>query len=100
MRISRIVLAGLITSSTLFAGTQDNTVAAMTVHSLTQEGWRITGTNTRNETRPGLPPYENLPRIVSITTYTLARGGQTANCEIVYDSQRDTIEEQCAHSNP
>ena len=66
------------------------------MRSLQQQGWEIAATSSRNETRPGLPPYGHLSRVVSITTYELTRDNQTITCEIVYDSQQDTIEEQCA----
>jgi len=79
---------------------QETKAPTVSVQSLTQQGWEIAATTTRNETRPGLPPYEHLARVVSITTYTLTHGDQTTICEIVYDSQRDTIEEQCAESSP
>ena len=51
--------------------------------------------HSRNETRPGVPPYEHLARVVSITTYVLVRGGDTITCEIIYDSQQDSLQEHC-----
>lgn len=67
-----------------------------TVKQLQEQGWVITSSTNYNETHPGLPPYENLTRVLSITNYVLTRQGKTVNCEIIYDSQRDNFEESCA----
>lgn len=69
--------------------------AHVTVKRLQQEGWKVTAVDHRNERLPGLPPYEHLSRVVSISTYTLQRGDRTVTCEIAYDSQRDRLEEHC-----
>ena len=96
VRIVSILIVSLAAVSfPLLVTTQEPSVIQMTVQELRQQGWTVTSTNSRNETRPGLPPYENLPRVVSITTFTLVRGDKTITCEIAYDSQRDTLQEDC-----
>ena len=91
-----LVFVGLaILDSPLLAVAQEPSSTQMTVKELRGQGWTVASTTSRNETRPGLPPYENLPRVLSITTFTLIRGDETITCEITYDSQRDTLHEHC-----
>ena len=95
-----LVAVGVLLGST-FAGLtvpakgSEDAPVEVSVKNLQEQGWQVTKTSSRNETFPGLPPYEELTRVVSITTYVLERDGKTITCEIAYDSQRDTLDEQC-----
>ncbi len=59
------------------------------------DGWRVMEKHEHQEKRPGLPPYENLTRVVQITTLVLTKEGQHMTCRMAYDSQRDKITEAC-----
>ena len=72
----------------------------VTVYSLQQEGWEIIESDTREESLPGLPPYEFLRRVISLTTYWLQRDKEEIVCQIRYDSQLDRQQEDCADSYP
>lgn len=94
-RAATASLLAVTVSLPCFADEQ-GTTAAQTVRQLRQQGWTVVEKTNRSEKLPGLPPYENLTRIVSITTYSLVRGDKTITCEILYDSQRDLLQENCA----
>ena len=72
----------------------------VTVYSLQQEGWKIIESDTREESLPGLPPYEFLRRVISLTTYWLQRDKEEIICQIRYDSQLDRQQEECDDSYP
>ena len=72
----------------------------VTVYSLQQEGWEIIESDTREESLSGLPPYEFLRRVISLTTYRLQRDNEEIVCQIRYDSQLDRQQEDCADSYP
>ena len=72
----------------------------VTVYSLQQEDWKIIESDTREESLPGLPPYEFLRRVISLTTYWLQRDKEEIICQIRYDSQLDRQQEDCADSYP
>ena len=72
----------------------------VTVYSLQQEGWEIIESDTREESLPGLPPYQYLRRVISLTTYWLQRDKEEIVCQIRYDSQLDRQQEDCADSYP
>lgn len=95
MRLVFVLFFGVTVGLSSLAQAQQTAPAPMTVKDLRQQGWDIKDMHSRNETRPGLPPYENLARVVSITTYVLVRGDDTITCEIAYDSQRDVLQEHC-----
>ncbi len=69
--------------------------AGATVSGLRQAGWMVTEQQKRIERRPGLPPYEMLARVVHVTTFVLEKNGQRKRCRLTYDSQLDTIAEEC-----
>ena len=69
--------------------------AEATVIGLRQAGWVVTEQQKRIERRPGLPPYETLDRYVHVTTFVLEKNGQRKRCTLAYDSQLDTIAEEC-----
>jgi len=72
---------------------EDEEEKKVTVYSLQQEGWEIIESDTREESLPGLPPYEFLRRVISLTTYWLQRDKEEIICQIRYDSQLDTAGE-------
>ena len=79
---------------------EDEEEKKVTVYSLQQEGWEIIESDTREESLPGLPPYEFLRRVISLTTYWLQRDKEEIVCQIRYDSQLDRQQEGCADSYP
>ena len=79
---------------------EDEEEKKVTVYSLQQEGWEIIESDTREESLPGLPPYEFLRRVISLTTYWLQRDKEEIVCQIRYDSQLDRQQEDCADSYP
>jgi hypothetical protein len=70
------------------------------VYDLTRQGWQVTAITERNERRPGIAPYAELWRIVSVTDYRLEKSGQVIICEMRYDSQRDRQDETCMLKAP
>ena len=79
---------------------EDEEEKKVTVYSLQQEGWEIIESYTCEESLPGLPPYEFLRRVISLTTYWLQRDKEEIICQIRYDSQLDRQQEDCADSYP
>ena len=79
---------------------EDDEEKKVTVYSLQQEGWEIIESDTREESLTGLPPYEFLRRVISLTTYWLQRDKEEIVCQIRYDSQLDRQQEDCADSYP
>ena len=79
---------------------EDEEEKKVTVYSLQQEGWEIIESDTSEESLPGLPPYEFLRRVISLTTYWLQRDKEEIVCQIRYDSQLDRQQEDCADSYP
>ena len=79
---------------------EDEEEKKVTVYSLQQEGWEIIESETREESLPGLPPYEFLRRVISLTTYWLQRDKEEIVCQILYDSQLDLQQEDCDDSYP
>lgn len=95
MQVVFFLLLGVLLNLSSIAQAQQTAPVPMTVKDLRDQGWEVKDMQSRNETRPGLPPYEHLARVVSITTYVLVRGDDTITCEIIYDSQQDSLEEHC-----
>ena len=79
---------------------EDEEEEKVTVYSLQQEGWEIIESNTREESLPGLPPYQFLRRVASLTTYWLQRDKEEIVCQILYDSQLDRQQEECGDRYP
>jgi hypothetical protein len=70
------------------------------IYDLTRQGWQVISITERNERRPGIAPYTDLWRIVSVTDYRLEKSGQVIICEMRYDSQRDSQDETCMLKAP
>lgn len=67
----------------------------MRVSRLLQEGWKILEKTEALERHEGLAPYEDLDRIVHVSTYRMGKSGKIILCRIAYDSQRDHSAESC-----
>jgi hypothetical protein len=89
----RLAAAAVLAAVSTGAAAQGD--AGMGVNDLLQNGWTIIDKVETKEEREGLPPYENLTRVVQINTYTLAKAGKTMVCRIAYDSQQDSMTEAC-----
>ena len=66
-----------------------------TVNGLRQAGWVVIEKHERIEQRPGLPPYEAMIRDVHVTTFVMEKDGPRKVCTLAYDSQLDTLAEEC-----
>ena len=88
----RGLLAGLIA---LLAGTVAAAEPGKQVAAYRAEGYTIAGKQEEERSVPGKPPYEQLKRVVHVTTYRLERGAEKVVCEVTYDSQLDTIATLC-----
>ena len=95
LRWPLLYLSWALVISPLPNAAAEQPAAGTTLKALQQQGWTVTKKTTRSEELPGVAPYQDLTRVLSITTYSLLRGDQTATCELVYDSQRDHFEERC-----
>ena len=98
LRVLGFTLLILLVQGVSFAGDEDE--EKVTVYSLQQESWEIIESDTHEESLPGLPPYEFLRRVISLTTYWLQRDKEEIICQIRYDSQLDRQQEGCADSHP
>ena len=79
---------------------EDEEEKKATVYSLQQDGWEIVESDTHEESLLGLPPYEFLRRVISLTIYWLQRDTEEIVCQILYDSQLDRQQEDCVDSYP
>ena len=66
-----------------------------TVAELREQGWRVVEKTSHQEKHPGIAPYENLTRVLQVSTFVLAFNGKRQTCRMVYDSQRDNLSETC-----
>ncbi len=66
-----------------------------TVNGLRRAGWVVIEKQERIERRPGLPPYEAMIRDVHVTTFVMEKDGPRKVCTLAYDSQLDTLAEEC-----
>ncbi len=73
----------------------DEAAGGETVNGLRQAGWVVVEKRGQIERRPGLPPYETMDRAVHITTFVMEKDGQRKVCTLAYDSQLDTLDEEC-----
>lgn len=86
-----LALAGaLAAAGPALASEPDKGVAAYLA-----DGYAIAEKREEERQVPGLPPYEQMKRVLHVTTYRLERGGEAVVCEVTYDSQRDTISTAC-----
>ncbi len=83
----------IVTAALLFG--LDAPASGETVNELRQAGWVVIEKQERIEQRPGLPPYETMMRDVHVTTFVMEKGGLRKVCTLAYDSQLDTLAEEC-----
>jgi len=69
--------------------------AQETVHGLRQNGWVVVKKSDANEWRKGIPPYENLDRLIYVVTYILEKDGKTITCTLARDMMADTFKQTC-----
>lgn len=69
--------------------------AIKTVVDYLADGYTIAEKREEEHRLPGKPPYEQLERVVHVTTYRLERNGDAVTCEVAYDSQQDSIATIC-----
>ncbi len=72
-----------------------NAQTEVTIHGLRQAGWVFAEKTESNEWHVGIPPYEELRRLVYVVTYTLKKEGQTMICTLARDVMYDTSKEKC-----
>ena len=65
------------------------------IAALQASGWKIVDKSEEKQHLPGLPPYENLKRVVQVVHYTLKKEDASMICTARYDSQRELYEETC-----
>jgi len=88
-----LFLAPILLSTDLLAA--DPTTAG-----LQDQGWQVISKADRREHRAGIAPYENLTRVIQITTFGLAKDDRRMTCLMAYDSQLDKITETCRPGAP
>lgn len=91
MRRWLIVPAGVL----LAAGQATGNEPKQDVAAYLADGYEIAGKREEERTVPGMPPYEQMKRVLHITMYRLERGGDQVTCEVTYDSQQDAIATSC-----
>ena len=74
---------------------EKNSSNPLTVYDLKKHGWRVVKQESYIEFRTGIPPYHDLKRRVQIVIHILKKGDEKYKCIIQYDSQTDTINEEC-----
>ena len=62
---------------------------------LRNQGWQVVSKREHQKKLPGVAPYENLTRVIQITTFVMSKDGKQMTCDMAYDSQRDRITETC-----
>lgn len=91
MRRWLMVPAGVLLAAAQATGNEPE----MDVAAYLADGYEITGKREEERTVPGKPPYEQMKRVLHITTYRLIRGAEQVTCEVTCDSQQDTIATSC-----
>ena len=64
-------------------------------HASGSDGFVTRSKQERIEQRPGLPPYATMIRDVHVTTFVMEKDGLRKVCTLAYDSQLDTLAEEC-----
>jgi hypothetical protein len=66
-----------------------------TVLNLKQSGWIVVEKTIRDEKFPGVIPYQNLVRVVHVSTYIMQKEGVRRTCRMSQDTMLDSIEQTC-----
>ena len=74
---------------------EKNSSNALTVYDLKKHGWKVVNQESYIDVRSGISPYSDLKRRVQIVIHILQKAGEKYKCIIRYDSQTDTIDEEC-----
>ena len=77
------------------ANAENNNHNTLTIYDLKKHGWKVVKQKSYIEVRSGISPYNNLKRRVQIVIHILKKGDEKYKCIIQYDSQTDTINEEC-----
>ncbi len=85
----------ILTAALLIGIDAPVSAGAETINGLRQAGWVVIEKQERIEQRPGLPPYETMTRDVHVTTFVMEKDGPRKVCTLAYDSQLDTLAEEC-----
>lgn len=59
------------------------------------QGFAVAEKTVEHRTLPGAPPYDDLQRVLHVSTYRLVRDERQVVCQITYDSQRETLVTEC-----
>ena len=80
-------------STPVFAGNAKSN--SLTVYDLKKDGWWVVEQKSYVEVRPGAHSYSNLKRYVQVVVYILKKAENQHKCIMEYDSQNDTLTEEC-----
>ena len=87
------VLFLTVLSTPGFAGNAKSN--SLTVYDLKKDGWWVVEQKSYVEVRPGEHSYSNLKRYVQVVVYILQKAEKQQKCIMEYDSQNDTLIEEC-----
>ena len=87
------VLVLTVLSTPVFAGNAESN--SLTVYDLKKDGWWVVEQKSYVEVRPGEHSYSNLKRYVQVVVYILQKAEKQQKCIMEYDSQNDTLTEEC-----
>lgn len=90
-----LVLACAAGGLAAFTGSAVAQAPPLTVREYLAAGYRIESKTVEQKEAPGLPPYEELRRLVEVSTYVLVRDGFRVTCIMAYDSQRESLATVC-----
>ena len=68
---------------------------SLTVYDLKKDGWRVVKKQSHVEIRTSKYPYNDLKRLVQVVVHILQKAEEQHKCIMEYDSQIDTILEEC-----
>ena len=68
---------------------------SLTVFDLKKIGWRVVEKQSHVEIRTSKYPYNDLKRLVQVVVHILQKAEERHKCIMEYDSQIDTILEEC-----
>ena len=72
------------------------TYSEMQVFQLKLQGWKLEEKESYIDSRPGKKPYEMLKRDVQVVLYRLHLGTEELFCRMEYDSQQESVQENCS----
>ena len=87
------VLVLTVLQTPVFAGNAESN--SLTVYDLKKDGWWVVEQKSYVEVRPGEHSYSNLKRYVQVVVYILQKAEKRKKCIMEYDSQNDTLREEC-----